>query len=1045
MMKTLRVLVGFFLMLAAAGAQPVGPEFLHDLHWRNIGPFRGGRTRAAVGVPSQPNVFYVGQVNGGVWKSDDYGRTWEPIFDGQSTQSIGAIAVAASEPDVVYVASGEGLQRPDLSVGNGIYRSNDAGKTWTHLGLRDGQQIPALAVDPRDAKHLFAAVLGHPYGPNAERGLFRSNDGGATWEKALYVDENTGASDVVLDPANPDVVYASLWEARQGPWEFGNAYDGPHGGLFKSTDGGKTWRKLTRGLPAEVVQIYIAIAPGNPNRLYASAASSREVRIFRSDDAGETWAPATTDPRPAMRIGGGDLPVPKVDPRNPDVVYSTSTVTWRSQDGARSWSALRGAPGGDDYQNIWINPLHPEIILLVSDQGAIVTVNGGRTWSSWYNQPTAQLYHVAATNTFPYRVCGGQQESGSVCISTRGNDGEITFREWHPVGIIEYGYAAPDPIDPDIIYGAGRGQVSRFHMSTGQVEMITPTPLRDPMYRSDRTQPIEFSPVDPHLLFYAANVVFKTTDGGHSWQTISPDLTRAHPGIPESLGTLAAKDPQAEQQRGVVYSLAASFRNTGTIWAGTDDGLIWVTRDGGRNWKDIGPPELKAWSKVTQLEASHFDDLSAYASVSRFRVDDPHPYVYRTHDGGKTWQAITNGLPPDAPIDTVREDPVRKGLLFAGSETGVWASFDDGDHWQSLQLNLPHTSMRDLCIHENDLIVATHGRSFWVLDDISRLRQIGPSATSSAALYKPAPARRVRGNTNTDTPLPPDEPTAENPPGGAVIDYYLPAEASGAVVLEIRDAGDRLVRRYTSADKLEPGEDDLKKLAIPAYWVRMPKALPVTAGAHRWVWDLRYAPPQSTRHEYPIAAVPGDTPRLPLGPRVLPGTYTVKLTVEGRSFTAPLTVTLDPRVKTPVADLRRMLETQRQLASLLTLSTRAIRQAASVREQIEKLQPGAKGPVAEALEAFGKKLQASALGAVSGGVYTLYDQVDFADAAPTVAQMAAVSKLARDVKQATEQWESLSTKELGDLNRLLKAAGLPGIVVAEVKVDDDDAGDDDVG
>ena len=458
-------------------------------------------------------------------------------------------------------------------------------------------------------------MLGHPYGPNPERGIFRSTDGGQSWQKVLYKDENTGGSDIEMDPSNPDVLYAGLWQARQGPWEDANAYGGPGGGLFKSTDGGQTWRQLTQGLPTDLVQINVAIAPSQPSRLYATFsttrpsgyASGKNLGFYRSDDAGETWQKITDDGRPAMKIGGGDLPIPRVDPKNPDVVYSTSIVTVRSEDGGKTWMSLRGAPGGDDYQNIWINPDNPDIILLVSDQGAIVSVNRGRTWESWYNQPTAQLYHVQASNTFPYRVCSGQQESGSVCISSRGNDGEITYREWHPVGVIEYGYAAPDPLDPDVIYGAGRTNVSRFHWSTGQVQDVTPLPLRG-QYRAERTQPIMFSPADPRILYYAANVLFETTDRGHSWQIISPDLARPHDGVPGSLGDLAVKDTRADKQRGAIYSLAPSFHDVNTIWAGTDDGLIWVTRDGGKDWQNITPPDLIPWSRVTQLAASHFDE-----------------------------------------------------------------------------------------------------------------------------------------------------------------------------------------------------------------------------------------------------------------------------------------------------------------------------------------------------------------------------------------------------------------------------------------------------
>ncbi|HKI85133.1 MAG TPA: glycoside hydrolase, partial [Thermoanaerobaculia bacterium] len=479
-------------------AQQVPESAYQEMHWRMIGPFRGGRTRAVAGVPGEPNKFYIGPVNGGVWESDDYGRSWKPIFDDEGTQSIGAIAVAPSNFEIVYVASGEGLQRPDLSVGDGIYRSADGGRTWTHLGLRDGQQIPALAVDPSNPDRLFAAVLGHPYGPNSERGVFRSTDGGKTWKNVLYKDENTGAYDVDIDPADPQVVYASLWQARQGPWEYNNAYGGGEGGLFKSTDGGTTWHQLSNGLPKHIVQLNLAIAPSQPDRLYAILAtalsspyqSGKSMGLYRSDDAGASWYSATDDARPLMRIGGGDLPMPAVDPKDPDVVYSTAIVTVRSVDGGKTWESIRGAPGGDDYQNIWINPDDPKIILLASDQGALVTVNGGKTWSSWYNQPTAQLYHVQANNSFPYRVCSGQQDSGSVCISSRGNDGRITIRDWHPVGAIEYGYVAPDPLDPDIFYGAGRNQVTRYQWTTGQVQNVTPIPLLGKKYRVDRTQPL---------------------------------------------------------------------------------------------------------------------------------------------------------------------------------------------------------------------------------------------------------------------------------------------------------------------------------------------------------------------------------------------------------------------------------------------------------------------------------------------------------------------------------------------------------------------------
>ena len=1055
------VLFGLFTMISKQSAAQQIPESTYqEMRWRMIGPTRGGRTRAACGVASQPNVFYMGAVNGGVWTSDDYGRTWNSIFDGQPTQSIGAIAVAPSDPNIIYVGSGEGLARPDLSVGDGVYKSTDAGKTWTHLGLRNSQGIPALAVDPRNPNRVFAAALGHPYGANDERGIYLSTDGGQNWQRVLSKDANVGGSDVEIDPSNPEIVYASLWEVRLGPWEDGNQYSGTGGGIFKSTDGGKTWRALSNGLPKGIIQVDVAIAASQPSRLYASVATNEpSVGIYRSDDAGENWTRITTDPRPALRIGGGDLPVPRVDPKNPDVVYSASIVTMRSTDGGKTWTSLRGAPGGDDYQNLWINPKLPNIILLVSDQGALVSVNSGQTWSSWYNQPTGQIFHGATSSGFPYLVCGGQQDSGSVCVSSRGNDGEITFREWHPAGIIEYGYAAPDPLNPDIVYGAGRREVSKFSLSTGQFQNVTPIPAADPKVRADRTQPIVFSPVDSHVLYTTTNFLYKTTNGGQSWETVSPDLAREHNGVPASLGDKAAKDPNADKIRGVIYALAPSFKTVNTVWAGTDDGLLWVTRDGGAKWKNITPLEITPWSKVTQLAASPFDDETAYASVSRFRVDDLRPYIYRTHDGGKTWRLITSGLPDNAPVNAIREDPVRNGLLFAGTETSVWVSFDDGDHWQPLQLNLPHTSMRDLWIHDDDLIVATHGRSFWVLDDISPLRQITESvAKSEEHLFKPAIAYRVRRDTNTDTPIPPDEPTVQNPPDGAIIDYFLAVPTTAPVTLEILDEQGKLVHKYSSADKPEITSEALAKELIPTYWIRMPKTVSTAAGMHRWVWDLHYPSPRAMRSDYPISAIPGDTPRSPQGPMAVPGRYAVRLTVNGHAFTEPLVVKMDPRVKTSQEGLALEFQKQQLLARLMTQNTEALTQARALREQLQKLtakNPGAppqnaasssaikiSGPLAEAVAALDKKLSSilggaggpggfgaaaspsPTLGRTAGTISALYGELERSDAAPTGAQLAAIDAAEKDSSAVLKLWQEFQATDVPALNRKLKSAGL---------------------
>ncbi|HLJ73165.1 MAG TPA: glycoside hydrolase, partial [Thermoanaerobaculia bacterium] len=744
-----------FLFAVAAPLFARDPNQFGEMRWRMIGPFRGGRTVAAVGVRQQPNVFYIGANDGGVWKSTDYGRIWTPVFDSQPTGSIGAIAVAPSDPNIIYVGSGEGLQRPDLSTGDGIYKSSDAGKSWQHLGLRDGQQIPMIAVDPHDPNRLFVAVLGHPYGPNEERGIFRSTDGGATFQKVLYKDQDTGAMDVAIDSSSPDTVYAVLWEARQGPWENG-AWNGPNSGLFKSTDGGATWKPLTNGLPGAadgLGRIGIDVAQANPKTIYADVASRKNGGVYRSDDGGESWRLLSSDERLWGR--DGDFQEIRSDPKNADVVYIANVVTWKSADGGKTWNSFRGAPGGDDYHRIWINPDNPATILIASDQGAIITVNGGQSWSSWYNQPTAQFYHVNADNDFPYRVCGGQQESGSACVSSRGNDGEVTYREWHPVGVEEYGYAVPDPLNPDVIFG---GKVERYDRRTGDVTQVAPKPLRAPDYRVVRTQPVVFSQADPHVLYFASNTLWKSTTLGNEWTQISPDLTRKTWEIPPNVGVYA---PQVKvTQRGVIYAIAPSPLDVNRIWIGTDDGQIQMTTDGGEKWTNVTPPELMPWAKVSIMEASHFDPQEAYAAINTIRLDDLRPHILRTRDGGKTWTEIVNGIDERSIVNVVREDPKKRGLLFAGSETQVYVSFDDGDQWQPLRLNMPAISIRDLTLHENDLIAGTHGRGFWILDDIEPLRQ---QASADVFLFKPAASYRVRWSKYTDTPLPPDEPAGDNP------------------------------------------------------------------------------------------------------------------------------------------------------------------------------------------------------------------------------------------------------------------------------------------
>jgi photosystem II stability/assembly factor-like uncharacterized protein len=875
------------LLLLAVPSLALGqifePNTYDALRWRCIGPHRGGRTVGATGIPGKPNVFYIGVNNGGVWKTTDYGRTWKPIFDDQPTGSIGALAIAPSRPETIYVGSGEGLQRPDLSVGDGMYKSTDGGKTWAHLGLRDAQQIGAIIVDPKNPDRLFVAALGHPYGANPERGVFRSLDGGKTFEKVLYKDENTGAIALQFDPRNANVIYADLWAGRQGPWENGH-WQGPNSGLYKSTDGGKSWRRLTKGLPTAeqgLGRIGFCVAPSNSRWIYATVDAPQLGGVYKSEDAGESWRRINEQRRLWGR--GDDFAEIRVDPKNPNVVYDANVCTYKSVDGGKTFVAWRGAPGGDDYHTVWINPENPEIILLASDQGAIITVNGGETFSSWYNQPTAQFYHVITDNQVPYNVYGGQQESGSVGIASRGVDGQITFREWHPVGVEEYGYVAPDPLNPNLIYG---GKITRYDKRTGVVQDVDPPQAAQLKARFLRTAQVIFSPVDPHLLFFAGNYLFKTADGAKTWETISPDLSRETTSVPESIGVYRTPELNSMARRGVIYTVAPSYQDVNTIWAGTDDGLIHLTRDGGKNWTNVTPPELTAWSKVSLIDAGRFDAQTAYAAINRIRLDDQTPHIYKTHDGGKTWTKIVKGLPND-PINCVREDPQRPGLLFCGSERAAYFSVDDGENWNPLRLNMPATSIRDLVVHENDIAVGTHGRSFWILDDISPLRELSSPLPIGPRLFKPAAAYLFDWNRNTDTPLPQEEPAGENPPEGAILYYALAAPAK-VVTLEILDPAGKLFRRFSSEDKPEPVNE--AELQIPTYWIRPPQVLSAKEGMHRFVWDTYGEPPKEGRRGYPMSAIFGNTPAVPRGPRAAPGAYRVRLTADGFHMEWPLTL-----------------------------------------------------------------------------------------------------------------------------------------------------------
>ena len=1040
-----------FALLCAAAALSVSPSAasaqwnarsqFSPLQWRMIGPHRAGRTVGATGVRQQPNVFYIGVNNGGVWKTTDYGRTWFPIFDEQQTSSIGDVVVAPSDPNILYVGTGEGLQRPDLSTGDGVYKSTDAGKTWRHLpGLHETQQVGGLAVDPRDPQRVFVAALGHPYGPNTERGVYRSTDGGETWERVLYKDENTGAIQVTIDPSNPDVVYADLWAARQGPWE--NAtWQGPLSGLYKSVDGGTTWTHLTGGLPAPTEglgRIGFGIAPSDSRRLYATVDAGKLGGIYRSDDAGATWYRTNPDPRLWGR--GDDFAEIKVDPRNADIVYSANVVTWKSTDGGKSWAGLKGAPGGDDYHRIWINPDNPEIMLLGVDQGGTLTVNGGQTWSSWYNQPTAQFYHVITDNQVPYHVYGSQQESGSVGITSRGDYGEITFADWNPIGSEEYGYVAPDPLDPNIIYG---GRISRFDQRTREVQNISPTPGRSGKYRFVRTAPIIFSHVDPHVLYFAANVLFKTTNGGHSWDVISPDLTRVEYDVPASYGMYTGGDLSRAKNRGVIYSVGPSFRDANTIWTGSDDGYIQVTHDGGATWKNVTPAAMTPWSKVAQIEASHFDDVTAYAAINRFKLDDLRPHVYRTHDGGASWQETVNGIPANEIVNSVREDPLRKGLLFAGTERAVYYSLDDGDHWQSLRENMPATSIRDLVLHDDDVVVGTHGRSFWILDDYSPIRQMSASVDAgNAYLFKPKLTYRFRRDKWTDTPLPPEEPAGKNPPDGAIINYSIKTAPKNPVKLEIVDASGRVVRSFASNDVLKRLDEDAN---VPLYWVRPSQPLEATPGMHRFIWDMHWPAPDVSGFDFPISAIPHDTPRYPLGPAAIPGNYTVRLTVDGKTYTQPLTLRMDPRSTMTADALRAQFDNSMRAWEGIHKAASALREVRALRERIGGARDtaGAKGAkpkgataniANEALDSLAATFEGSSgrfrpaasatptLGGISGTLSSLLDDFEGADMNPTTQALAALDKALADLDTILARWNQVKGLEALQRNTKLKNA-----------------------
>lgn len=1065
---------------------------LPDLHWRLLGPFRAGWSTMATGIPDQPDTFFFGAAGGGVWKTVNAGRTWQPIFDGTGpSSSVGALAVAARDPQVIYVGTGQPEPRYDIAAGDGVYRSGDGGKTWTHVGLEATKHIGAILVDAQDANTLLVGAMGHLFGPNAERGVFRSTDGGQHWSQTLKIDDNTGVVDLAVDPAQPKRVYAAAWQWRNYPWlSYFTPIEGPGSAVYVSDDAGLSWRKLGGdGWPSGPLgRIGLAAThlPNGQTRLYASISASKggdTSGLFRSDDGGAHWqrvnatAPNTSWYNSRITIV----------PDHVDRVYTFGQSLHRSDDAGQHFTITKGAPGGDDYHQMWINPKHPERMVMTSDQGTVVSVDGGQSWSEWYNQPTGQFYHLAADNRFPYWVYAGQQDNGTVGIASRSDYGSLTFRDWHPVGGDERDDDLPDPNDPDIVYSSGLGgRVSKWDARTGQSRNITPWPVSsygqrqtDVKYRYTWITPLA---ITKQALYLGSQVLWRTTDRGEHWQIISPDLT----GKDERLASTArresartAKDGRAGVASqgevapgsasahtaetnpcggdvavtvakpcgyGVIFNIAPSPLSERMIWVGTDNGLVQLTRDGGQHWSNVTPPGLPVWARVNTVDPSALDAGTAYVAVDNHRQDDFSPYAWRTHDYGRTWQPISAGLPRGQFVAVVRADPVRRGLLYAGTDAGVHVSFDDGEHWQPLQLNLPQAWVRDLLVHGHDLIAATQGRALWVLDDLSPLRQHA-GEDRSTRLIRPAPAFRLHANNNKDTPLPVETAVGENPPEGAVIDYVLGPEVQGVVALEIRDAAGRLVRRDASDDA---PVDARARAYFADVWLKARPPLPATPGPHRVTWNLRHPRPEAIGYEYSIAAVPGrDTPTAPAGPYALPGTYDVVLKANGREWHAPLVVKPDPRLRVTTAELRRALQFSQAAGTALEQAWIANGEIEGLRKQLEALPDTADAASRSAAQALLAKtaplVEASPagmdFGSISEAIAGIAADMESADAAPTQGQREAYEDYAARLQRALKTWQTLRADELPKLNLALRSAGRVAIrLPARAEFETEDAG-----
>ena len=1082
------------LLVFAAGAslsaQPLDSHLYGAMRWRQIGPFRAGRVSAVAGIPGNAAVYYMGTPGGGVWKTVDGGVVWKPISDSVPVASIGAVAVAASNPDIVYFGTGDvSMVGGSVNMGNGVYKSTDAGKTWRHIGLDDTEHIGNLWVDPHNPDIVMVAALGRTYSKSNERGVFKSTDGGRTWRNVLHKDDITGAVDLVFAAGNSKIGYATMWEHYTAPGRRAPIESAGFAGIYKTSDGGETWTQLTDGLPTgRLGRIGVAVS-ADGQRVFAIIAggggfgggggggrgAAAAGGLYRSDDGGAHWSKITQDSR--IR-GSGYFSRVFLDPKNPDIVYVAQTSLYRSEDGGRTFDSYKGAPGGDDNHALWIDPTDSRRMIMASDQGATISVDGGKSWSSWYNQPTGQIYHLSTDNRYPYWVYGTQQDSGSVGTLSRGDYGEITFMDWDPVGGYEFGYIVPDPLNPNLVYAGGpsRGLV-RIDRMNRQVANVSASLTRNSEYRMATNPPIAFSPQDPRVLYMASQFLLETRDGGVHWKAISPDLTKraaAAESSSSASATAATENaggtpvtparPRAQEQqetmqpqnRVSINAFAPSPVAAGEIWAGTNNGIIQLTRDGGATWQDVSPPGLKPLTQISILEASHFDRATAYAAIDRHDEDDFHAHIYRTHDYGKTWQEISAGLPDGSFARVVREDPERKGLLYAGTENGAYVSFDEGDHWSPLRLNMPVTSVRDMVVHGDDRVAATYGRAFWILDDVTPLRQINDSVSkASTFLFRPEKALRVRLDLNQDTPLPPEMPAGQNPPDGAIVDYYLASEPSRDITLAIYDSAGKLVREYSTKQEQETSEPPPN---VPEYWVAHPKPLSRNSGLNRFVWDLRYAPPPVLRHEYPISALYENTPGLPLGALATPGQYRVRLTVNGRTYEQPLQVAMDPRVDVTSGALAEQFTLERKILDLVTSSYDSYKQAAALRQALaidqKQMETRGAGEAAmKSLKDFDQKLQRmegsdAGFGGGGGGrgrqaptfavlnrsLGSLASIVDQQDAAPTAVMETTYDDYCREFASVSQSWNDLMGTDLAKLNEALSKQNLKAVTAGRMTV-----------